>query len=143
MTVAVRTTLVIVISLTAGGCGGGSQTSTTPTPPFAPFSITDIREGTGVTATEARTISVSYTGWLYDPTKPESKGAQFDTASNYTFILMAGRIIEGWVRGIPGMKVGGQRRLVIPPNLAYGSQMVGGIPPNSTLVFDIMLLNIN
>jgi FKBP-type peptidyl-prolyl cis-trans isomerase FkpA len=87
-------------------------------------------------------VTVSYTGWLYDPSKPESKGSQFDSQPSFTFQLGAGRVIPGWEQGIPGMKVGGQRRLIIPPSLGYGSQMVGTIPPNSTLVFDVMLLNV-
>ena len=105
--------------------------------------MTDIREGTGATATQGRTVTVSYTGWLYDPTKTESKGTQFDSSANFSFQLGVGRVIAGWDQGVVGMKIGGQRRLVIPPNLGYGSQMVGSIPPNSTLVFDVMLLNVN
>ena len=88
-------------------------------------------------------VTVSYTGWLYDPTRAESKGTQFDTSNNFSFPLGVGRVIAGWDQGVANMKVGGQRRLIIPPNLGYGSQMVGIIPPNSTLVFDVMLLAVN
>jgi FKBP-type peptidyl-prolyl cis-trans isomerase FkpA len=140
-----RTVLVpaLILALCAAACGGGSTSpSNTPAPPSAPYSATDLREGTGTTATQGRTVSVSYTGWLYDPTKPESKGTQFDTSANFSFQLGVGRVIAGWDQGVLNMKVGGQRRLVIPPNLGYGSQMVGSIPPNSTLVFDVMLLNV-
>jgi FKBP-type peptidyl-prolyl cis-trans isomerase FkpA len=146
LTVPVRIALVIAIALSAAACGGGgssSSPSNTPAPPSAPFSATDIREGSGATATQGRTITVSYTGWLYDPGKPESKGSQFDSSMNFSFPLGVGRVIAGWDQGVVGMKVGGQRRLVIPPNLGYGSQMVGSIPPNSTLVFDVMLLAVN
>jgi hypothetical protein len=145
MTVPVRIALVIAIALSAAACGGGSESSPSnaPAPPSAPFSVTDIREGSGATATQGRTITVSYTGWLYDPGKPESKGSQFDSSMNFSFPLGVGRVIAGWDQGVVGMKVGGQRRLVIPPNLGYGSQMVGSIPPNSTLVFDVMLLAVN
>ena len=144
LTVPVRIALVIAVALGAAACGGNdSSPSNTPPPPSAPFSMTDLREGTGATATQGRTVMVSYTGWLYDPTRPESKGAQFDTSTNFSFQLGVGRVIAGWDQGVVGMKVGGQRRLVIPPNLGYGSQMVGSIPPNSTLVFDVMLLNVN
>ena len=143
LAVPVRTAMFIAIAVAAGGCGGGSDSpSSTPAPPFAPYSQMDIREGTGTTATAGRTITVSYTGWLYDPTKPESKGAQFDSSMNFSFQLGVGRVIAGWDQGVAGMKVGGQRRLVIPPNLGYGSQMIGSIPPNSTLVFDVTLLNV-
>jgi len=142
LTVPVRIGLVIALSLTAACGGTGSSPSTTSTPPSAPYSATDLREGTGATATQGRTVMVAYTGWLYDPTKPESKGTQFDTSTNFSFPLGVGRVIAGWDQGVVGMKVGGQRRLVIPPNLGYGSQMVGSIPPNSTLVFDIMLLSV-
>ena len=141
LTVPVRVALVLALSLSAAACGG-SEKSTAPTPPSAPFSATDLREGTGTTASQGRTVTVSYTGWLFDPSRPESKGTQFDSQGSFTFQLGVGRVIPGWEQGIPGMKVGGQRRLVIPPNLGYGSQMVGSIPPNSTLVFDVMLLNV-
>jgi FKBP-type peptidyl-prolyl cis-trans isomerase FkpA len=144
LTVPVRIALVLATALSASACGGSSESSpsTTATPPSAPYSATDLREGTGATATAGRTVTVSYTGWLYDPTKPESKGTQFDTSASFSFQLGVGRVIAGWDQGVVGMKVGGQRRLIIPPNLGYGQQMVGTIPPNSTLVFDVMLLNV-
>lgn len=143
LTVPVRIALVVAIALGAASCGGNdSSPSNTPPPPSAPFSMTELRDGTGATATLGRTLTVSYAGWLYDPAKPESKGAQFDSSAGYTFQFTATSVIQGWVQGVVGMKVGGQRRLIIPPNLGYGSQMVQGIPPNSTLVFDVMLLNV-
>ena len=141
LAVPARVALVLAVLLCAAACGG-SEPSTTPTPPTAPFSATDLREGTGTAATQGRTVTVSYTGWLFDPSRAESKGTQFDSQASFTFQLGVGRVIPGWEQGIPGMKVGGQRRLTIPPNLGYGSQMVGSIPPNSTLVFDVMLLNV-
>jgi len=141
--VSARVTLALAVLLSAAACGGSEQsTAPTPTPPTAPFSATDLREGTGTAASQGRTVTVSYTGWLFDPSRPESKGTQFDSQGSFTFQLGVGRVIPGWEQGIPGMKVGGQRRLTIPPNLGYGSQMVGSIPPNSTLVFDVMLLNV-
>jgi FKBP-type peptidyl-prolyl cis-trans isomerase FkpA len=145
LTVPIRVALVVAIALSAAACGGGSESSpsNTPAPPSAPFSATDLREGTGATATQGRTVTVQYTGWLYDPARPESKGTQFDSSMNFSFQLGVGRVIAGWDQGVVGMKVGGQRRLVIPPNLAYGSQMINSIPPNSTLVFDVMLLAVN
>jgi FKBP-type peptidyl-prolyl cis-trans isomerase len=147
MTFVSRIALMCVLTgaLSAAACGGtnSSTSPSTPTPPSAPFSQTDLQTGTGATATQGRTVMVSYTGWLYDPTKTESKGAQFDTSASFQFLLGAGRVIQGWDQGVVGMRVGGQRRLIIPPNLAYGSAAVGTIPPNSTLVFDIMLLNVN
>jgi FKBP-type peptidyl-prolyl cis-trans isomerase FkpA len=141
LAVPARIALVLAVLLSASACGGDDR-STGPTPPTAPFSAMDLREGTGTTAAQGRTVTVSYTGWLFDPSRPESKGTQFDSQSSFTFQLGLGRVIPGWEQGIPGMKVGGQRRLIIPPNLGYGSQMVGSIPPNSTLVFDVMLLNV-
>jgi len=140
-----RVVIAIVLALSSAACGGSdsSTSPSTPTPPSAPFSQTDLREGTGTTASAGRTVMVSYTGWLYDPTRPESKGAQFDSSAMFSFVLGSGNIIPGWNQGVVGMKVGGQRRLIIPPNLAYGSQANGQIPGNSTLVFDIMLLAVN
>ena len=140
-----RIVIAIVLALCAAACGGSdSRTSpSAPTPPSAAFSQTDVIVGTGPTATQGRTIMVSYTGWLYDPTRPESKGTQFEQNASFSFQLGVGRVIPGWDQGVVGMRVGGLRRLIIPPNLAYRSQANGQIPGNSTLVFDIMLLNVN
>lgn len=132
-----------VASLLALVACGGSSSSSSPSPAPAPapapaFSVVDLREGTGATAFAGRNVSVAYTGWLYDPARPESKGTQFDSGT-ISFLLGAGRVIPGWDQGIVNMKVGGQRRLVIPPSLGYGSQPAGTIPANSTLVFDVTL----
>jgi len=129
----------------AYGCGD-SPTSPSTTQPRGEFSQTDLRAGTGTTATTGRPVTVNYTGWLYDPTQPESKGRQFDTSVGrgpYSFMLGAGQVIRGWDQGVPGMRVGGLRRLVLPPELAYGSAGSGNtIPPNASLVFDVEMLNV-
>lgn len=104
---------------------------------------TDVLVGTGATAVVNKEIVVHYTGWLYDPSAPNQRGAKFDSSvggTPFTFPLGAGRVITGWDHGVPGMKVGGKRTLVIPPELGYGSRAAGAIPPNSTLIFDVELL---
>ena len=85
-----------------------------------------------------------YTGWLHDPAAVDNKGTQFDTSGGqgFTFALGVGQVIPGWDQGLVGMRVGGERRLVIPPDLAYGESGVGSIPGNATLVFDVELLGI-
>ena len=108
---------------------------------------TDVKQGTGAEATVGHTVVVHYTGWLYDPSKPDSHGAKFDSsrdrAQPFSFPLGAGRVIKGWDQGVAGMKVGGQRTLVIPPQLGYGARGAGGvIPPNATLIFDVELLDV-
>jgi FKBP-type peptidyl-prolyl cis-trans isomerase FkpA len=114
--------------------------------PSAPYSSTDLRVGTGTEATSGKRVTVNYTGWLYSTSGTNNKGTQFDSSvgkSPFVFVLGAGQVITGWDRGVVGMKVGGSRRLVIPPELAYGSAGAGGvIPPNATLVFDIDLLDV-
>jgi len=138
--------LLLVVVVAVAGCGGSnsnSSTAPTPIPPSAPFSVTDLVTGTGTQATQGRSLTVSYNGWLYDPTQPENKGTRFDGNPNFTFTLASGSVIAGWVQGVVGMRVGGQRRLVIPPALGYGAVANGAIPANSTLVFDITLLNVN
>ena len=129
------------LALVAAGCGG-SPTSPTGT---APFSATDLAVGTGAEAVAGRIVVVNYTGWLYSATAAENKGQQFDTTTGrgpFTFVLGTGSVIAGWDQGVAGMRVGGRRRLVIPPELAYGSTGAGNgaIPPNATLVFEIELL---
>jgi len=134
--------LVLWTAISVSACGG-SDTPSSPSTPGAPFSQTDLRAGTGAEAVAGRTLSVHYAGWLYAPTQPDQKGQQFDSSASrgpFSFVLGAGRVIQGWERGVPGMRVGGLRRLVIPPELGYGSQGAPGIPPNSTLVFEVELL---
>jgi FKBP-type peptidyl-prolyl cis-trans isomerase len=132
--------------LVAIGCGGSSSTSPSSTQPRGEFSQTDLRAGTGTTATTGRRVTVNYTGWLYDPNQPEQKGRQFDTSigrTPFAFTLGAGQVIRGWDQGVVGMRVGGLRRLVIPPELGYGSSGSGStIPPNATLVFDVEMLDV-
>jgi FKBP-type peptidyl-prolyl cis-trans isomerase len=101
---------------------------------------TDIKVGDGAEAHENDTITVKYTGTLQD-------GTVFDSTDKHggqpaTFQLAKGQLIEGWVQGIPGMKVGGERKLVIPPDLGYGANAQGSIPANSTLIFDITLVDV-
>ena len=131
-----RRLITLMTLLAAAGCG--SSSSTAPTTSSAPYSQQDLVVGTGATAAANSTITVGYTGWLYDSSKADGKGQQFETNPGTTFALAG--LIPGWVRGIPGMKVGGTRRLIIPPELAYGAAGRQGIPPNATLLFDITLL---
>ncbi len=119
-----------------------------PTAPSSvSFTITDLVVGTGPTASTGQTLSVAYTGWLYDANAVDNKGTVFDqttAAAPFSFVLGAGQVIAGWEQGFAGMQVGGRRRLLIPPELAYGSQGAGTvIPPNATLIFEVELLALN
>ena len=106
-----------------------------------PFSTTDLRTGTGPAAALGRSVQVRYTGWLYSTVAAENKGTQFDTGA-FPFVVGQG-VIQGFSQGVIGMQVGGLRRVVIPPNLGYGSTGSGStIPPNATLIFEIELLSL-
>jgi FKBP-type peptidyl-prolyl cis-trans isomerase FkpA len=123
---------------------GCADSSTSPSSSPA-FSQTDVRVGTGAAAANGKSLTVNYTGWLYDGSKSDLKGLQFDSSAGraaFSFTLGSGQVIGGWDQGLPGMQVGGLRRLVIPPSLAYGTIRTGPIPPNSTLVFEIELLSV-
>jgi len=109
--------------------------------------MTDIKTGTGAAVAKGQTAVVHYTGWLYSEGAPEKKGKKFDSSRDrnepFSFPLGAGMVIQGWDEGVVGMQVGGQRRLVIPPEKGYGASGAGGvIPPNATLVFDVELVGI-
>ncbi len=109
--------------------------------------MTDKKVGTGTEATPGKTVVVHYTGWLFDAAAPDNKGAKFDSSRDrnqpFDFPLGAGHVIKGWDQGVAGMKVGGQRTLVIQPELGYGARGAGSvIPPNATLVFDVELLDV-
>jgi FKBP-type peptidyl-prolyl cis-trans isomerase len=107
----------------------------------------DTKLGTGAEASPGQHITVHYTGWLFDAAAPENKGRKFDSsrdrAEPFSFLLGAGHVIGGWDQGFAGMKVGGQRTLIIPPELGYGARGAGGvIPPNATLLFEVELLGV-
>ncbi len=100
----------------------------------------DLAEGEGPVAGPGQQVSVHYTGWLEDGTKFDSS---VDRNQPFQFALGKGMVIRGWDEGVAGMKVGGKRKLTIPPHLAYGSRGAGGvIPPNATLIFEVELLDI-
>ena len=104
----------------------------------------DITEGSGATAQAGQEARVHYTGWLYND---GSQGRKFDSSKDrgqpFEFELGAGMVIRGWDEGVAGMKIGGTRRLVIPPELGYGARGAGGvIPPNATLLFEVELLGL-
>ena len=111
------------------------------------FQKIDTKVGTGEEADIGQTVSVHYTGWLYDENAPDKKGKKFDSSFDrneyFSFMLGAGRVIKGWDKGVTGMKVGGQRTLIVPPSMAYGAQGAGNIiPPNATLIFDVELVSL-
>ncbi len=108
--------------------------------------MTDLRAGTGAEAVPGP-VTVHYTGWLFDPNAPDKKGKKFDSSHDrgepFRFRLGAGQVIQGWDKGVLGMKVGGMRRLTIPPELGYGARGAGSvIPPNAMLIFEVELLGV-
>ena len=112
-----------------------------------PLKMDDLNEGEGPMALAGKTVIVHYTGWLHDPKAEDGKGRKFDSSLDrnepFSFPLGAGHVIAGWDRGVAGMRVGGRRRLVIPPEMGYGARGAGGvIPPNATLLFDVELLGV-
>lgn len=150
--------LVAVLFSTAfivGGCQAGTESTKSTTPEgntTMTQSITELVKidtlvGSGREAEIGFNVTVHYTGWLYDPSKPENKGEKFDSSVDrgepFVFYLGGGQVIQGWDQGFAGMKIGGKRTLVIPPEMGYGARGAGGvIPPNATLVFDVELLDV-
>jgi FKBP-type peptidyl-prolyl cis-trans isomerase len=138
------------MSVAAAGCGGGS-TSEAPAG-AAPAPVTtlikdDRTVGTGAEARPGMTVSVHYTGWLYDPSAANTRGRKFDSSKDrnepFEFPLGDGKVIAGWDEGVAGMKVGGTRVLTIPSTMGYGARGAGAdIPPNSALVFEVELLGV-
>lgn len=130
----------------ATACGASREDDALSKTTLTKLESTEIQAGTGAEARQGRRVSVHYTGWLYHPTKPEHKGRQFDSSRDrgqpFELTVGAGDVIPGWDQGLLGLKAGGQRRLVIPPGLAYGSRGQGDIPPDATLVFDVELVSV-
>jgi FKBP-type peptidyl-prolyl cis-trans isomerase FkpA len=136
--------MIPLMTLLAVTVACGSDTPTGPAPTsVGVYTQTDLVVGTGAVVNAGNRATVIYTGWLYDTGRPDGKGTQFDTGAGFTFVVGAGQVIAGWDRGVPGMRVGGQRRLIIPPELAYGNRSPSAaIPANATLVFDITLTGV-
>ena len=123
-----------------------------PAAPAAPATVTELQKidlhvapGEGIS--QGQVAVVHYTGWLYDPRANETKGTKFDSSRDrgqpFRFTIGSGQVIKGWEEGVQGMRVGSQRRLLIPADLAYGDRGAGGvIPPGASLVFDVELLGI-
>jgi len=144
--------------LALAGCGGGDAESGGEAEPIpsapetAPevdlgamtqtasgLHILDLEIGGGEEAVASRTVTVHYTGWFLEGEKFDSS---VDRGETFQFPLGGGQVIAGWDEGVAGMRIGGKRRLVIPPELAYGPAGRPGIPPNSTLVFDVELFGV-
>jgi FKBP-type peptidyl-prolyl cis-trans isomerase FkpA len=125
------------VAMNTGSCDPAPKTLVTK----------DLQEGNGRAVPSLGTALVFYTGWVYDPCKPDHKGAQFDSNVGkpvpFGFRVGAGRVIKGWDEGVLGMKEGGKRLLVIPANMAYGEREIAGkIPANSPLVFEVDLVQV-
>jgi FKBP-type peptidyl-prolyl cis-trans isomerase len=127
---------------------GGQQESASQIPqnqianqnqPTLEFKTEDIKIGEGQEAQDGKKLTVNYVGTLIDGTKFDSS---YDRGQPFSFTLGSGQVIEGWEKGLLGMKVGGKRRLFIPPEMGYGERQVGSIPPNSALIFEVELLSV-
>jgi len=129
--------MVLAIALFAQGQGNMVTTK-------SGLKYIDQKVGTGVTAVKGAKVEVNYTGWLYVDGKRGSKfDSSLDRNTPFPFTLGSRQVIAGWDEGVEGMKVGGKRELIIPPDLAYGPRAVGGvIPANSTLDFEVELLKV-
>lgn len=151
--------VVLAISLATAACGGpapaDSGSAPAPAPAAAASAPADVNAlgkndrtaGSGAEARPGMMVSVHYTGWLYDPSAPETRGKKFDSSKDrgqpFEFQLGKGDVIAGWDEGVAGMKVGGTRVLTIPSNMGYGARGAGAdIPPNSGLVFEVELLGV-
>jgi FKBP-type peptidyl-prolyl cis-trans isomerase FkpA len=135
--------LLLVLTLPLAACGS-DDSPTGPTDPSVglsvPFSATDLQVGTGAEATVGRNVTVQYTGWLYHPNAAQNRGPQIDS-NTISFVVGTG-VIQGFSQGVQGMRVGGSRRLVIPPSLGYGAAGSGPVPGNATLLFEVSLVNV-
>jgi FKBP-type peptidyl-prolyl cis-trans isomerase len=133
---ALSTTLNSGADMQSGANPTGGQEVTTE----SGLKYRDVAVGNGREAALGDTATVHYTGWLPDGKKFDSS---VDRKEPFSFRIGAGQVIKGWDEGVPGMKVGGKRKLTIPPQLGYGSRGAGGvIPPNATLIFDVELLGL-
>jgi FKBP-type peptidyl-prolyl cis-trans isomerase FkpA len=142
LSIRLRPLVVLALSgllLVTSACDNGSTSPTAPDQSAVVYSQTDLTVGTGAEAAPGTRATVQYAGWLYSQNGTDHKGQQFD-ANQLTVVVGGGTLIKGFEDAVAGMKVGGTRRAIIPPSLAYGATGNGGtIPPNAALVFEILL----
>lgn len=132
---------------TLSGCGGSSSNAPAPTPVAVPATLSkiDTKVGTGAEAIAGKTLKVHYTGYLYSASAANNKGTQFQSTvggAPFPIVLGVTSLIPGFVQGVTGMKVGGERTVIIPADLAYGSRGSELIPPNTGIVFDLQLIEV-
>jgi len=130
--------LVMAVST---GCDFGHAVPTSPDQSSVQFSTTDLTVGTGAVAANGNTVGTTYAIWLYSDTATDHKGTQLQGGSPPAFVLGSGTLIKGYEMAVVGMAVGGMRRAIVPPSLAFGTSgdSTGAIPPNAALVFEIQL----
>jgi FKBP-type peptidyl-prolyl cis-trans isomerase FkpA len=138
---------LLVASILALAAACGEKPIEAPPSPVNSLEIVDLKPGEGAAIAAGQQAVVEYTGWLYENSAPDKKGKEFDSSRKggqaFRFAVGGGQVIKGWDQGVVGMKIGGRRRLTIPPDLAYGENGAGGvIPPGATLVFDVELVGI-
>lgn len=137
-----------ILSVTLGCSSSEHPVTPHMTPAMTHLQQIDNKVGLGTDVVMNKPVAVHYTGWLYDANTPDHKGIKFDSSLDrgepLTFVVGAQQVIPGWDQGVMGMKVGGQRTLIIPPSLAYGARGAGNvIPPHATLIFDLELVRVD
>ena len=133
--------LLLALALTAAGCDFGKTSPSYPDQSAVAYSQTDLTIGTGAKAVPSSVVTVQYGAWLYSDTAADHKGSQVD-ANTTSFTIGANQVIKGFEQGVTGMQVGGTRRVIVPPSLAYGATGYQSIPPNAALVFDLALSSV-
>jgi FKBP-type peptidyl-prolyl cis-trans isomerase FkpA len=149
-----RTTLALLLAVAVSACGGGDDDGNpnNPTPPPqgpATLQVVDVTVGTGAEATGTKLVGVHYVLYLYDPAGPDGRGRRLQASREvlggpYTYRQGTNAVIPGFEQGVTGMRVGGARRVTVPPTLGYGAagNPNGGIPGNSWLVFELELMSV-
>ena len=141
--------ILFASSVVGFGCGGDGSAPTTPEPPEpaapldVPFGFTDLEEGEGPEVEDGWLLAIAYTGWLYDDSAPDNKGSEFISVAEEdpdSFRFGVGQVIPGIDRGMAGMRAGGKRRIVVPPDMGFGAQGNNLVPGNATLLFEVVLV---
>ena len=136
--------LLGIVMAVSGGCDFGHAVPTSPDQSNVQFSTTDLTVGTGPVAANGSSVITTYSIWLYSDTATDHKGSQLQGGSPPAFVIGSGTLIKGYEIAIIGMAVGGTRRAIVPPSLAFGTSgdSTGAVPPNAALVFEIQLNSI-